>query len=628
MRRQSMSPALESLAMYQQHFGLNSAPFSIAPDPRFLYMSERHREALAHLLHGIGGQGSNGGGFILLTGEVGTGKTTLCRCLLEQLPEHVRLAYVLNPRLSPIELLQTVCDELRIAAPDNVHSLKQLTDAVTQRLIENHRRGLNTVLMIDEAQQLSTEALEQVRLLTNLETTEKKLLQIILIGQPELQERLAQTELRQLAQRITARYHLLPLNLNETASYVLHRLQIASAASTPLRRSPFTSAALRSLQRYSGGIPRLVNTISERALLGGFAKNREQIDEKMLRQAALETLGPIEFGRRTPGSMWRTLSHVITASGWRGLAAMAFVLISVTALLTIKGQLFANQPQAMPVAVAEQSPAQTPPRAADKTTNVSAVDEAVTNASSASLLPSASASTVSNRSTASDVTHTSLDRRDQLVDTMLKDYAPDRQGDAAARALFARWHVDFYARRDGASCDFASAHQLRCEAGYADWLQLIAQNYPAVVSLQSPQRGPFSALVVALRADRAIVQISTLDGSASKTREIELARTDFESLWNGEYFLLWPAPFAFNQPLSQGSSGAAVLWLAQALQQTSAPDFVPGSHFDAQLAQQLKTFQQQYHLVPDAMAGSQTLMALASRRHPQQPRLDGLSSGF
>jgi len=198
--------------MYLSHFGLREPPFSITPDPRFLYMSARHREALAHLVYGVGEHG----GFVQLSGEVGTGKTSVCRCLLEQLPSQVDVALVLNPRLSPVELLAAVCDELRIAYPAGTTSPKELVDRLYRHLLEAHSRGRRTVLIVDEAQNLAPEVLEEVRLLTNLETTREKLLQVILIGQPELAALLEQPKLRQLAQRVTARYHLEPLSRAET----------------------------------------------------------------------------------------------------------------------------------------------------------------------------------------------------------------------------------------------------------------------------------------------------------------------------------------------------------------------------------------------------------------------------
>lgn len=269
--------------MYLQYYGLGEAPFSITPDPRYVFLSERHRDALAHLLYGIGKGGS--GGFVQLTGEVGTGKTTLCRLLLDQLPENTRVALVLNPKLTPIELVQTICEELKLDTTGRTSSLKGLTDTLNAFLLDAYAQGLRVVLIVDEAQNLSTESLEQIRLLTNLETPTQKLLQIILLGQPELRDMLARPELRQLAQRITARYHLTPLDIAETEAYVRHRLAVAGAV-----RCPFSRLGLRSLYRRSGGVPRLINIVADRALMAGYAHEESNIGERTVNRAADETL--------------------------------------------------------------------------------------------------------------------------------------------------------------------------------------------------------------------------------------------------------------------------------------------------------------------------------------------------
>jgi general secretion pathway protein A len=269
--------------MYLEFYGLKEAPFSITPDPRYVFLSERHRDALAHLLYGIGKGGS--GGFVQLTGEVGTGKTTLCRLLLEQLPENTRVALVLNPKLSPVELLETICEELKLDIAGKKGSLKALVDTLNIYLLDAYAQGLRVVLIVDEAQELSIEALEQVRLLTNLETPTQKLLQIILLGQPELRDKLHQPELRQLAQRITARYHLMPLDRGESEAYVRHRLAVAGTA-----RSPFSRLGLRALYRRSGGVPRVINVIADRALMAGFAREQDSLGEQLVDRAADETL--------------------------------------------------------------------------------------------------------------------------------------------------------------------------------------------------------------------------------------------------------------------------------------------------------------------------------------------------
>ncbi len=268
--------------MYWEYFGFEENPFSISPDPRYLYMSKRHQEALAHLLFGV----REGGGFVLLSGEVGTGKTTICRCLIEELPDTVELAFVLNPRLDETELLATICDELHVAYDRENPTLKELVDQLNNHLLDAHAQGRQPVLMIDEAQNLSPAVLEQVRLLTNLETTTRKLLQIVLVGQPELNDVLARKSLRQLDQRITARYHLEPLSQRETEAYVKHRLAVAGAT-----QSIFAAGALREIYRQSGGVPRLINTLCDRCLLGAYAEDQRRVDTALVRQAASEVLG-------------------------------------------------------------------------------------------------------------------------------------------------------------------------------------------------------------------------------------------------------------------------------------------------------------------------------------------------
>ena len=270
--------------MYHRYFGLKEAPFSIAVNPRYLFMSARHRDALAHLLYGVG----VGGGFILLTGEVGTGKTTVNRSLLEQIPENTDIALILNPALNAVELLATVCDELGIEYHSGEQSLKTLTDKLHQFLLANYANGRNTVLLIDEAQHLQFEVLEQIRLLTNLETNTKKLLQIVLVGQPELRTLLNKPELRQLAQRITARYQLKPLNLAETDAYIRHRLQVAGL---PANQTLFPKKIVKGIHAVSRGVPRIINVLCDHMLLGTYGQNKTVVDRAMLKQAITEVMG-------------------------------------------------------------------------------------------------------------------------------------------------------------------------------------------------------------------------------------------------------------------------------------------------------------------------------------------------
>jgi general secretion pathway protein A len=270
--------------MYAPYFGLKQEPFSIAPDPHYLFMSERHREALAHLLYGLGG----GGGFVLLTGEIGTGKTTLCRLFLEQIPPNCNVAYIFNPKLTAVELLQSVCEEFHVGVPQAGASVKQYVDRLNEFLLRSHAAGRNNVLIIDEAQNLSAEVLEQLRLLTNLETSERKLLQIILIGQPELRQMLARPELEQLGQRVIARYHLDALTRTETEQYIRHRMEVAGLE----RPFPFEPKALRGVHDLARGVPRRINLLCDRALLGAFAGSRATVDRKTVANAAEEVFGP------------------------------------------------------------------------------------------------------------------------------------------------------------------------------------------------------------------------------------------------------------------------------------------------------------------------------------------------
>ena len=291
--------------MYTSFFGLSEKPFAITPDPRYLYLSERHAEALAHLLYGI----NEAGGFIQLTGEVGTGKTTIVRTLLSRVPHHADVALILNPRITPVEFLLTICEELGLGLNEaDRDSVKQMVDALNRRLLSAHADGRRIVVIVDEAQNLSANVLEQVRLLTNLETATQKLLQIILIGQPELRELLDRNDLRQLAQRVTGRYHLKPLLREETQRYVRHRLRVAGASG-----DIFTPAALREVHRVSSGIPRVINVCCDRALLGAYTQETRKVTPALVRRAAGEV-----YGRRF-------------APLWLGWVAGAIMLAGVTA---------------------------------------------------------------------------------------------------------------------------------------------------------------------------------------------------------------------------------------------------------------------------------------------------------
>ena len=267
--------------MYEAFYGLSAPPFSITPDPRFVYFSRRHREAFDHLLFGI----KERKGFIQITGEVGAGKTTICRTVLEQLRTGYATALILNPVMTGIQLLRAVLHEL--GQNDRGNDRVKLLQRLNAFLLEAAQQDVGVVLFLDEAQDLSEELLEEVRLLSNLETDDRKLLQIVLIGQPELRDRLDRAELRQLRQRITVRYHIDPLDLRETEAYIRHRLSVAGSNGRPA----FTPAALRALHRYSSGIPRMVNAVCDKTLLAGYVEERDLLGWWQVRRAIRELEG-------------------------------------------------------------------------------------------------------------------------------------------------------------------------------------------------------------------------------------------------------------------------------------------------------------------------------------------------
>ncbi|MGS0681334.1 AAA family ATPase [Shewanella sp. 125m-7] len=449
--------------MYKAFFGLNDNPFSIAPNPHYLFLSDRHREALAHLTYGLG----ETGGFVLLTGEVGTGKTTVSRCLLKQLPDNTDTAFILNPSLTESELLATLCDELGIVYGDNP-SLKQLTDLISKFLLENHSKDRNTVLIIDEAQHLRAEVLEQLRLLTNLETDTKKLLQVILIGQPELQQLLKRQELRQLAQRITARYHLLPLTLEEVALYVQHRLQVAG------RHEPlFHKSAIKALHKYSDGIPRLINLMCERALMASYAQSKVPIDNKMVRLASAEVLGE-EPEKKS------VLLPVGIAASLVATFGIAFYLF------TAPERLSANPS----VETVKSEPAR--------------------QASSAKQEPKINALSSGQRILAAAI-------------------AQSRDIDTAYASILGLWGKVPYIGLT--ACQSAKQQGLDCFQQQGNWHSLVRLNYPAVVYLVDDNQQAFYGTIVSRQGEQVLLQLNEQQLWVSRDWFNRHFSGTFEILW-------------------------------------------------------------------------------------------------
>jgi len=539
--------------MYQHYFGLAEAPFSIAPDPRYLYLSLRHEEALAHLLYGVRGDG----GFVLLTGEVGAGKTTVCRCLLQQIPASCDVAYIFNPKLTVEELLSTICVEFGIGYPAGNASIKVFVDCINAYLLDAHAKGRHTVLIIDESQNLSAQVLEQMRLLTNLETNERKLLQIILLGQPELALMLERPELRQLSQRIVARYHLGPLTKPEVAAYVRHRLEIAGA-----QRQLFPAALMGRVYRLSGGVPRVINVLCDRSLLGTYVQGKERVDRATLAQAAREV-----FHQAQRRSLVRPL-----------LVILFLVLAGGLAMTLIQPQLRETGTATGPATMA---------RPGVQTTVAGPAIEAP----------------------AKDVKATAA-RPDTLE--WPADQPRSRSKELAYAALFRAWGVD----ADGEdACRQAEGLGLRCRSARGGLDELQRLNRPAALLMRDGQGREFHAALIALEDKTATFAI----GAEAKT--VTLGALGAQ--WSGQYTLLWRMPPDARENIRSGERGPAVQWLTRQLAQAQGLAAGPSKdpQLDAVLERQVKQFQLAQGLIPDGVVGPQTVMRLAGVGDRTAPKL-------
>lgn len=541
--------------MYHDFFGLKEPAFSIAVNPRYLFMSDQHREALAHLLYGI-----QNGGFVMLTGEVGTGKTTIIRCLLEQLPPNTDMAIILNPMGSAPELLSTICDELGVGYIADELTVKNLTDALNQFLLDNHRKGRKTVLLIDEAQLLKVPVLEQIRLLTNLETTTDKLLQIMLVGQPELKKLLARPALRQLSQRITARFHLEALSLPETKAYIAHRLKIAGL---PDHQRPFSDAMIKKIHQFSGGIPRLINVISERLLLGAYAQNHHHIDKQIFAAAVKEVAGTAtqeEEKLATTRTSWHALFVVVLI----GIMAAVWLLVPDEAPL--------------PVAVAQ------------------------TSSSTASAHSSvADIKTLSEQQALSGSLKDLRDQPPKLVVPRVVTMAT-RDLVAAQLSLFA--HVGITAADAKNPCLVVSASNYVCEKTQINsWDELNDINRPGLITLATPDKKWVYALLIGLSENHALL----LDNGEEKV----VPWHELASLWNGDLLYVWLRPQAFESDLSLGDKSDLVTWIAEqfaTLDRQSAP--LTRQFFTERLQKRVELFQSTQNILPNGVINAQTLRRL------------------
>ncbi|MBV8037148.1 AAA family ATPase [Roseateles sp.] len=548
--------------MYATFFGLKQAPFSIAPDPHYLFMSERHREALAHLLYGLDG----GGGFVLLTGEIGAGKTTVCRCFLEQIPAHCNVAYIFNPKLTVTELLQAICDEFHVPVRPGAQTVKDYVDPLNAFLLAQHAAGRNNVLIIDEAQNLSADVLEQLRLLTNLETAERKLLQVVLIGQPELRGMLARPELEQLAQRVIARFHLGALSEAETAQYIRHRLNVAGLSGA----LPFDAASLRLIHQLARGVPRRINLLCDRALLGGYAGGQAQVTRGIVRQAAAEV-----FDAQHAAPATRRVSAPVVM----GLAVLAAAVAGAGLTWGLQ-----RPSRAGTAAVAVAAPAASSPASA-----ASAAAPAASASSAASAASSAAPAPEPLR---------------------LADWTP-RDGDAWA-ALAQRWGLPLSSGAD--PCTAAAQRGLQCYRSGNGSLSLIRlMDRPVLLTLQRPGQPSALAALVGLDGQQATLLV---DGAPRRVALPELA-----GAWRGEFTTFWRVPPDYAH---RAENGAALRdWLAAQLAGVpgiaAAASAPPGA---AELNRQVQAFQASQGLQPDGRVGPITLMQINRATGVAEPRLD------
>ena len=530
-------------------------PFTISPDPAYLYMSQRHQEALGHLLYGTGQYG----GFVQLTGEVGTGKTTMIRTLLEQRLPDVDVAMIHNPRQGEQEFVQTVCDELGIKYPKRGTTMKVLVDALNEHLLKTHAEGRRTVLIIDEAQNLQPEVLEQVRLLTNLETHKEKLLRIMLVGQPELSDLLARPDLRQLAQRITARYHLMPLSENETAEYIRHRLRVAGND-----QEIFLSTALREVHRHSGGVPRLINIICDRALLGAYGSNSRIVIGDMAVKAAGESM-KIETSRSRNNAILDFFSRMEIV-----FAPLAVILTALLAYQVVMDRRAAPE-LAPPLGVT--APAVQAPTAQAPATQAPAATTPV-------VAPTASAPQL-------------LQATQPLPVVMSR--------------LIYLWAPTFHMPPDGNFCQGLRSEGLECFKERGRWSDLAALNRPAILTLQTSNSAEHHVLLRELSATHA-----TLDTAMGPQR---YTREEVERLWNGEFLLLW-RPEVSVKIIGPDSRGDAVIWLRRRLATLNGkPATGPlSAFFDKELRAEVLRFQSARGLEKSGTARIRTLIALGDNQ--------------
>lgn len=571
--------------MYLEFFGISDKPFQITPDTRFLYLTPRHRDGLAHLLYGA----DEAGGFILLTGEVGTGKTMLCRSVLEQMPEHVNVALILNPRQSSKELIASICDELNIPYRRSTTSLKYLVDRLNLYLLKQHAQGKRTVLVIDEAQNLQAEVLEQIRLLTNLEVATQKLLQIILIGQPELQAILARPELRQLTQRITARFHLTPLSKEETAAYIRHRLQIVG-----FRGELFSKGAVSMVHQLSEGVPRLINNICERSMMGAYGENVHRIDRNLVRKAAGEVLQPVI---RFQPMQW--------VAGGAIAAGAAALLLSIWGLLPSASQeSYAKSVVKNPSdeTLASQAIVESQPITSSETLIAKTSPQSTSSYAKEQTVPEAL-----QQQAFSDAPVGKNNNNDSLL-RLINDENLRSDNSAAFTTLFSYWGKSYSELKGETACERATEAGLSCIFGKAGWDEIRRLNRPAVLEIINSAGKRKQIVLLALQGNQASFNIGG--------KVVTTSTSAVDPFWYGNYLLLWEPPPAKSDVLKEGLIGKDVAWLRDQLDRIEgkpiSTDEKKKLSFDPTLKWRVMEFQRIRGLNVDGVVGRETMIEINS----------------
>ena len=540
--------------MYHEYFGLQEPAFSIAVNPKYLFLSRQHKESIAHLLYGI-----QGGGFVLLSGEVGTGKTTVIRSLLNQLPENTDIAFILNPMANVQEMIEAICEEFRIVKAGEGLNLKQLMDGLQLHLLENHAKGQRSVLLIDEAQLLSVDVLEQIRLLTNLETETEKLLQIVLVGQPEVNELLAQPRLRQLSQRITARFHLQALSLAETRFYIEHRLKVAGKKSG---EKIFPDAIIKKIYKFSGGIPRLINVICERLLVGAYAHNQFVVDSKVFKLALSEVENTKSIDKKRTGRM---------SLSWPIMASTTFILAAAVLF-----QLSTGAPQ-------EVDDDKLPLQAGTSVHNVD------TQISAPAPAPAPK-------------------QDNEKLDSLYQGYT----------ALFQ--YYDLEVNEESHPCWQSDSHNYTCvKEEFSTWREIADLNRPAILQLVTSAKDNAYALLIGVEKDE--VALLSKQGTISIVTSKELGES-----WTGTAYYLWRKPPEFDKPIALGARSPVVTWVAEQFALIDGQhQSITQSEFTRRLQTRIKIFQIRNNLEADGIIGKNTLMKLNEKLGLSQTLIEDFS---